>query len=408
MTHVEISTLKPNTPISSQGLSRPRIYSTPWAHYDLDAALSILPGLHPVVLPYVVLMDAAFFADPQPEKVCVFANPHLRQAEALSASTSEPHATRSPTPPLGDKASASPTRSRFRSRSPPRAPSDTTIAPAPVSARRSEDGSRRPPSTQASQASRRPPIIAQSTVRPCTPLSHAQTCTPESPDPAPSEQPTTSLASRILPDLSQYTNPDPIPDRDTTTLEELAHLVRLSKYQERKRANTRIRLQRSLISAALSARLTRCGEIAHKNLVDCFRTDDKKNFASLYNAVHDVRKSCDELRRYTLLEPEMDSLNPSAFNSTEHLGATNNPVSDPGAPGSLSPFLSDISASAREVFLNFLTHIRTNPDFLAARLCSLSSSELTALTTFHQGLEPAFVSGLRSYRDQPSWRSRYV
>jgi len=225
--------------------------------------------------------------------------------------------------------------------------------------------------------------------------------TPESvPDDHDREKAPPSLASTLLPDLSLYTNPDPVPDNDTTTLEELAHLVRLSKYQERKRANTRIRLQRSLISAALSARLTRCGEMAHRNLVDCFRTDDKKTFATLYNAIHDVRKSCDELRRYTLLEPEMDSLNSSAFNSAENLSATNNPVPDPGAPSSLVPFLNDISASAREVFLNFLTQIRANQDFLAARLCSLSSSELTALTSFHQGLEP-IESVLPSHLSRP-------
>ena len=225
--------------------------------------------------------------------------------------------------------------------------------------------------------------------RPSTPVSASPPSDAESPaGPPPADKPAKSLASRLLPDLSQYTNPDPVPDSDTTTLEELAHLVRLSKYQERKRANTRIRLQRSLISAALSARLTRCGEIAHRNLVDCFRTEDKKTFAGLYNAIHDVRKSCDELRRFTLLEPEIGSLHSSAFQSTENLAAANNVVSDPGSPRSLSPFLNDISASAREVFLNFLTQIRTNPDFLAARLCSMSTSELTALTSFHQGLEP--------------------
>lgn len=237
-----------------------------------------------------------------------------------------------------------------------------------------------------SSTSRRP-IIAQPDARPSTPISTPPSDA-ESPSPAPADKPTQSLASTLLPDLSQYTNPDPVPDSDTTTLEELAHLVRLSKYQERKRANTRIRLQRSLISAALSARLTRCGEIAHRNLVDCFRTEDKKTFASLYNAIHDVRKSCDELRRFTLLEPEIGSLHSSAFQSSESLAAANNTVPDPGSPRSLSPFLNDISASAREVFLNFLIQIRTNPDFLASRLCSMSTSELTALTSFHQGLEP--------------------
>lgn len=241
-----------------------------------------------------------------------------------------------------------------------------------------------------SSTSRRP-IIAQPDVRPSTRPSTPISASPsdaESPSPKPADKPAQSLASSLLPDLTQYTNPDPVPDSDTTTLEELAHFVRLGKYQERKRANTRIRLQRSLISAALSARLTRCGEIAHRNLVDCFRTEDKKTFASLYNAIHDVRKSCDELRRFTLLEPEIGSLHSSAFQSSENLATANNTVSDPGSPRSLSPFLNDISASAREVFLNFLTQIRTNPDFLAARLCSMSTSELTALTSFHQGLEP--------------------
>ncbi|MBE3044347.1 hypothetical protein IMZ48_17630, partial [Candidatus Bathyarchaeota archaeon] len=162
--------------------------------------------------------------------------------------------------------------------------------------RRSEDGPRRSSSMQPSNPSTsRRPIIAQPDARPSTRPSTPISASPSDADsssPAAADKPPQSLASRLLPDLSQYTNPDPVPDNDTTTLEELAHLVRLSKYQERKRANTRIRLQRSLISAALSARLTRCGEIAHRNLVDCFRTEDKKTFASLYNAIHDVRKSC--------------------------------------------------------------------------------------------------------------------
>ncbi|PKS10692.1 hypothetical protein jhhlp_002448 [Lomentospora prolificans] len=325
--------------------------------------------------------------------------------ESANASNPGPSAVRSPTPPpTEDRPDAPQSQQRFGSRSPSRAPSDTvTTTTAPASTRRNEDGSKRPLSLQppSSSASRRP-IIAQPVIRPSTPVSQPAAIQDDSPEPVQGEreQAPPSLASTLLPDLSLYTNPDPVPDSDTTTLEELAHLVRLSKYQERKRANTRIRLQRSLISAALSARLTRCGEMAHRNLVDCFRTDDKKTFASLYNAIHDVRKSCDELRRYTLLEPEMDSLNPSAFNSSENLGATNTSVPDPGASGSLAPFLNDISASAREVFLNFLTQIRTNQDFLAARLCSLSNSELTALTSFHQGLEP-IESVLPSHLSRP-------
>ncbi|KAK3359668.1 hypothetical protein B0T25DRAFT_448730 [Lasiosphaeria hispida] len=209
----------------------------------------------------------------------------------------------------------------------------------------------------------------------------------------------------LLTDVSLYTNQNLSPENDGTTLEELAHLVRLSKYQERKRANTRTRLQRSLVSTALSARLMRCGEIAHRNLVDCFRGDDKKTFAALYNAVIDVRKSCDETRRYALLEPEMELLHPPGLASSESLDTPTGSVSGASAaPGtSSSPFLNEISASARETILNFLSQIRTNPQYLATRIASLNNLELAALTNFHQALEP-IESVLPYHSSRPSGR----
>ncbi|KAL4722901.1 hypothetical protein ACLX1H_010141 [Fusarium chlamydosporum] len=191
----------------------------------------------------------------------------------------------------------------------------------------------------------------------------------------------------LLQDVSQYTNPHLSPESESTTLEELAHLVRLSKYQERKRANNRLRLQRNLVSTALSARLTRCGEIAHRNLVDSFRRDDKENFSALYSAIHDVRNSCDELRRYALLDPEMEGLANGGLGSSESLDTPTNSAAL-GPLKSITPFLHDISASARDTFLEFLTQLRTNPDYLATRICSLSSSELNSFLTYHKGLEP--------------------
>ena len=135
-----------------------------------------------------------------------------------------------------------------------------------------------------------------------------------------------------------------------------------------------MRLQRSLVSTALSARLARCGELAHRTLVDNFRGDEKKAFANLYNAIHDVRNSCDATRRYALLEPDLEGVRTSHGNkdSTENLAT----------------FMHDIPRRSRETLTRFLTQIRTNPDYLASRLASLSHSELSALTIFHQGLEP--------------------
>ncbi|KAL6849166.1 hypothetical protein ACO1O0_008696 [Amphichorda felina] len=234
----------------------------------------------------------------------------------------------------------------------------------------------------------RKPIVAQ----PSTPKSghsrHGSLDRPVTPPPTSTDKAPSAFPKPLLEDVSLYTNHHLAREVDNTTLEELAHLVRLSKYQERKRANTRTRLQRSLVSTSLSARLTRCGEIAHRNLVDSFRRDEKENFAALYNAINNVRKSCDELRRYALLEQDLDSLSSAALGSSESLDTPTNSTAGPGNLRPMTPFFQDISASARETFLDFLTQLRTNPDYLATRICALTSSELGAFLSFHKGLEP--------------------
>ncbi|KAG5969116.1 hypothetical protein E4U58_001572 [Claviceps cyperi] len=192
----------------------------------------------------------------------------------------------------------------------------------------------------------------------------------------------------LLPDLTQFTNSHITKDDESITLQELAHVVRLSKYQERKRANTRVRLQRSLVSTALSSRLTRCGDIAHRNLVDCFRKDDKEGFGLLYNAIQDIRTSCDELRRYALLEPDMEPISSPILGSSESPDTASSSTVAAGPLCSITPFLHEMSAMARDTFLDFLSDIRTNPDYLATRICALSSAELNAFLSFHKGMEP--------------------
>lgn len=236
--------------------------------------------------------------------------------------------------------------------------------------------------------SSRKPLVAQNTMPAQPNARHGPSDLTVTPPEPTIDSKSSTRPKPLLQDVSQYTNSHLTPENDSTTLEELAHLVRLSKYQERKRANTRIRLQRSLVSTALNARLTRCGEIAHRNLVDNFRKDDKESFAALNNAIHDVRNSCDELRRYALLDPEMESYPTPALGSSESLDTPTNSAAGPGPLRSITPFLHDISASARDTFLDFLAQLRTNPDYLATRICSLSSHELTAFLSFHKGLEP--------------------
>ncbi|KAF2179799.1 hypothetical protein K469DRAFT_296222 [Zopfia rhizophila CBS 207.26] len=183
---------------------------------------------------------------------------------------------------------------------------------------------------------------------------------------------------RLLPqDLSQYSDaylPTAAITTSSTSLAELAHLIRLQGYQEQRKANSRVRLHRWLVSSALSARLVHCGELAHRTLVDNFRSDDKKNFATLYNAIHDVRNSCDATRRYALLEPDLE------FGNSK--GAKNEKSQ------SFSTFMNEVPSKVLDDLLDFISEIRTNPDFLATRILNLSQQELTSLTSFRQALDP--------------------
>ncbi|KAH6692514.1 hypothetical protein F5X68DRAFT_165473 [Plectosphaerella plurivora] len=311
---------------------------------------------------------------------------------AMQRSLSSPVRTHGSDDRMSRPSSPSPTETASRPNFFPqprsRSPSDSLTKTQSVLPLRQTDGihARINSHPSPSIALNRKPIIAQAA--PSPPISPSKTDILSAALAEHSEETPRTQPSKLVPDLASYTNPFQTQENDGTTLEELAHLVRLSRYQERKRAITRKRLQRNLISAALSARLTRCGEIARRNLVDCFRTDDKKIFGPLYNAIHDVRKSCDELRRYALLEPELDPSQSPAMASSESLDTFPGSPGVNAALGDVTPFLHEVPASAREILLSFLAQIRTNPDYLAARLCSLSTAELNALTSFHHGLEP--------------------
>jgi hypothetical protein len=183
---------------------------------------------------------------------------------------------------------------------------------------------------------------------------------------------------RFLPaDLSAYADPylptAAIPT-SATSLAELAHLIRLQGYQEQRKAHSRVRLHRWLVSSALSARLVHCGELAYRTLVDTFRSDDKKGFASLYNALNDVRASCDATRQYALLEPDLEFAKAKGFTGEKALSS--------------STFLNEVPSKTLDSLLDFVSEIRTNPDFLAARISTLSQQELASLSSFRQALDP--------------------
>ncbi len=158
----------------------------------------------------------------------------------------------------------------------------------------------------------------------------------------------------------------------STSLAELSHLLHLKADQKQRLLQLQTRLHKGLVSVALFTRLKNCNELAFRSLADSFRSDDKKGFASLYNAVQDVRRSCEETWRHAELEFGM---------SSRQVHET------PVATGQDPTFMHQLPTWIQEDLLGFLSKIRTDPDFLASRVASLSPSELASLTAFHQVLD---------------------
>ncbi|KAI5780799.1 hypothetical protein EDC01DRAFT_620150 [Geopyxis carbonaria] len=185
----------------------------------------------------------------------------------------------------------------------------------------------------------------------------------------PGQLPLTNGDKYILPPPSTFL-------RTSTSVAELAHLVKQQAYQEQKHAQSRLRLQKSLVANAVSSRLTRSGDLCHRVLVDHFKSDQKSDFATLYNAIHDVRNSCEASRRFAMLEPELNSA--KLPKSTD----------DQEGPTGATSFLQELPVQARETILKFISSIRSKPSFLADRLSRLSNSDLESLVRYHHQPNP--------------------
>jgi hypothetical protein len=119
--------------------------------------------------------------------------------------------------------------------------------------------------------------------------------------------------------------------------------------------------------------------LAHRTLVDELRVDDRKGFATLYDAIRDVQDSCDATRRFALLDAELglEGRAQAPSQTVPEMGRT--------PPSS---FMHVLPPRTRRDLLAFISKLRSDPDFLADRIGSLSKDELTSLTAFHHFLDP--------------------
>ena len=162
----------------------------------------------------------------------------------------------------------------------------------------------------------------------------------------------------------------------STTLAELSHLAKLDSYQVQKHSQAKNQLLKFLVANVLSVRLTRATGTCYSILVDHLKSDQKKEFATLYTALHDVKNSCEATRRFAVLEPELDS--------SGSKGVTD----DVDKARGVTSWIHELPFQARQAILSFISTIRANPVYLVSRLGRLSSAELDSLAKFHQPLSP--------------------
>lgn len=159
------------------------------------------------------------------------------------------------------------------------------------------------------------------------------------------------------------------------SLAELSSLVQHEKYQRLQCQALASQVHGSLVCSGVSRRLIRCIQSAYRSLVNRYRTDQKDDFVTLYNALVDLQ-GCSDSRFWTL-PPTL----------RHRLGDATEPLPMPSRS-----WIANLPSESQETVLGFMTRIRMEPGFLARRIISLHPSELSAIIFPHQS--PSVVDSI--------------
>ncbi len=153
------------------------------------------------------------------------------------------------------------------------------------------------------------------------------------------------------------------------SLDELAQLIRLERYQSGHTSSMQDTLSHVLLSCGLNRRLIRSTALAYAAMLDHFKADDKAGFAALFRACQQLVQGCGSVER-SIATNVLDG--GDGFACTHVQG------------GPRFSWLQDLPPAQQGDVLEFFTRIRTDPDFLSERISSLPSVELVALSCPHQ------------------------
>lgn len=152
---------------------------------------------------------------------------------------------------------------------------------------------------------------------------------------------------------------------DVEAIRELSGLEKLESYKTEKSHQTQRHLWQAQVKGARAARLKQSAYAIQRTLAECIRAEDKENFATLFNAYIEASQNA--------CEPWSGSQADRYFQEPELVVY----------PAS---FLDTLDAGARHTILAFLSHLRSNDNFLANCLATLPSPELLMALLPDRGL----------------------
>ena len=150
------------------------------------------------------------------------------------------------------------------------------------------------------------------------------------------------------------------------SLQELAQLVEVEHYQKRRALFAMSEMDRISLSCGLNKRLCSTMRIAYGNLIDQYKSDDQAGFAGLYETLEKLKTTCDV---------QVESARGNDKHVDGHLSE------DLPSLENSQAWIQRLPVGDQKCVLGFLTRIRTDTEFLADRMASLSPSELAALTS---------------------------
>ena len=167
---------------------------------------------------------------------------------------------------------------------------------------------------------------------------------------------------KSLPSSSQHGQ---APNVEVVPPKELLQLVTESLTQGRRASHARATADVLALSYGLDKRLSKSLWVTYGNLIDQYKIEDQAGFGGLYEAYERLSANCQRFK--------------TARSSSLH--AVN------GIPASIigqSPeasLIEGLVTDDKRTILGFLSQIRSDQDYLAGRITSLSPTELTALTS---------------------------